>query len=149
MPDPREVRISALGLQRPCVCCQVKFRPHPRLGLRQKTCGAASCRKRYRARYQHQYRQVPEHEKIEHDYEVERKKQRPPDFWKTYRDAHPEATQRNRANSRLKKRLTRDGLQRKLDIVQLFVPIDQSESLIRFATKHRSLLEKCARKTAA
>lgn len=36
MSDPKEVRISPPGLQRHCVCCHKKFRPHPRLGERQK-----------------------------------------------------------------------------------------------------------------
>ena len=149
MPDPREIRISAPGLQRSCVCCQAKIHPHPRLGGRQKTCGAVRCRKRHRAGYQREYRAQPENARIEREYEATRKKQRPSDFWKTYRATRPEATKRNRANSRLKKKLVRDGLQRKLDIVQLFVPIDQSGPLIRFATVHRSLFEDCARKTAA
>jgi hypothetical protein len=149
MPDPRKVRISAGELQRYCVYCQAKIHPHPRLGGRQKTCGAVRCRKTHRASYQRKYRKQPENARIESEYEAARKKQRPLDFWKTYRAAHPVATKRNRANSRLKKSLAREGLQRKLDIVQLFVPIDQSGPLVEFATVHRSLFEECARKTAA
>jgi len=119
------------------------------LGKRQKICGSTHCQKKYRASYQRKYRKVPENAQVEREYETERKMVRGSEFWNAYREAHPESTQRNRANSRLKKSLIRKGLQRKLDIVQLFVPIDQSEPLIEFATLHRSLLEECARKTAA
>ena len=132
MPDPKKPRIRASGLQRHCVYCRSLFRPNPRLGKRQKICGSTHCQKKYRASYQRKYRKVPENAQVEREYETERKMVRGSEFWNAYREAHPESTQRNRANSRLKKSLIRKGLQRKLDIVQLFVPIDQSEPLIEF-----------------
>lgn len=147
MPDPREVRISDPGLQRPCVCCRAKFRPHSRLGARQKTCGKPACRKAHRAAYRRHYRK--ENPQAEEDIQKKRKDARPANFWQNYRRDHLTATARNRANSRLRKRLAKVGLQRQLDIVQLIDPPSKLVALVEFATSHRSLLEDCALKTAA
>jgi len=32
-----------------CPCCQALFRPHPRLGFRQRTCGAPTCQRQRHA----------------------------------------------------------------------------------------------------
>ena len=151
MPDPREVRIgrrpAAPGLQRHCDSCRALFRPHPRLGARQKTCGKDACRKSHRAAFRRGYRK--QNQQAEQDIRVKRKAGRPPDFWKNYRLNHPHSTARNRAFSRLRKKLARAGLQRQLDIVQLIVLPGKMDQVTRFATSHRSLLDECVGKSAA
>ena len=147
MPDPREVRIRASGLQRRCVCCRELFRPHPRLGERQKTCGKDPCRRALHAAFR--LRDRKENQQAERDIQKKRKESRAGDYWKNYRRDHPESTARNRANSRLRKQLARAGLQRQLDIVQLIDPPEKIDELVRFATSHRSLLYECLGKSAA
>lgn len=146
MSDPSTVRVRSC-LQRKCICCGKKFRPHPRLGARQRLCGKDTCRKLNRTKYQRRYRK--ENPLSEQAIRSKIRESRTPDFWKTYRKNNISSTDRNRANSRLKKHLTKTGLQRKLDIVQLFVPIDKSDTLLQFATSHRSLLCECQGSAAA
>jgi len=87
--------------------------------------------------------------KAEQEIEQKRRDARPPDFWKAYRQSRPVATARNRANSRLRKKLSKAGLQRQLDMVQLIDPPEKLEAVVEFATSHRSLLFECLRKAAA
>jgi hypothetical protein len=109
------------------------------LKLRQKTCGSSACRLKHRARYQRRYRrQNPE---LEKECREKVKDRRGPGFWKHYRRNHPSATDRNRLLSKLRKRLLRAGLQRKLDIVQVFDPPGYFDLFQQFATSHRSLLD--------
>jgi hypothetical protein len=126
---------------RKCRVCRRQFVPHPRLGNRQQTCGSEKCRRVHRASYRRKYRSI--NSEAESGYEAKRKAARPKDYWKQYRDRHLESTTRNRAQSRLRKQLRRAGLQRQLDIVQLIDPIEKLETVVRFATSHRSLLEEC------
>jgi hypothetical protein len=134
-------------LQRQCDCCREGFTPNPRLWARQRTCGKASCLKVHRAAYRRQYRS--ENHQAEQDIQKKRRESRPRDHWKNYRRDHPVASARNRANSRLRKRLEKAGLQRQLDIVQLVDPPEKLDVMYRFATSHRSLLGECLRKSAA
>lgn len=147
MLNPEAVRTRSPGLQRQCVSCHERFSPHPRLGSRQKTCGKERCLKAHRAAYRRRYRS--EDPKAEQDIRQKQKDSRPPDFWKNYRGDHPLSTARNRANSRLRKQLAKDGLQRQLDIVQLIDPPEKLDQLVGFAMSHRSLLRECLGKSAA
>jgi hypothetical protein len=114
---------------------------------RQRTCGQEVCKRAYRAAFRREYRK--KNPKAEQDIEKKRRDARPADFWNAYRQAHPIATARNRANSRLRKKLSKAGLQRQLDIVQLIDPPSKLEAVIGFATSHRSLLFECLCKAAA
>jgi hypothetical protein len=138
MADPE--RAGPRGL-RPvrlrCSICKISFRPHPRLRERQRTCSASACRRRHRAAYQRKYRR----ENPGLDRESLAKSGRPASFWADYRRAHPEATERNRLRSRLRKQLAAKGLQRKLDIAQVFDPPGYFSLFEGFATEHRSLIE--------
>lgn len=145
--SPSAILILTPRLQRHCVGCRTLFAPNPRVGDRQKTCGKFTCRKAHRAAFRRAYRN--KNHQSEQDIEKKRKNSRGPDFWKKYRRDHPESTARNRANSLLKKRLLKAGLQRQLDIVQLIDPPEKLNSLLEFATSHRSLLFECLLKTAA
>lgn len=124
-----------------CEICRIRFHPNPRLGKRQKTCGEQKCQKAHRARYRRQYRKA--NRKIDWEYQAKRKDNRPPDYWKKYRDEHPDYVIRNRAASRLRRRLAKQGLQRQLDIVQVIEFPKRFETFRRFATSHRSLLQEC------
>ena len=145
--SPSSILILPSRLQRHCVGCRTLFTPNPRVGDRQKTCGKSICRKTHRAAFRRAYRK--KNIQSERDIEKKRKESRGPDFWKNYRRDHPESTARNQANSMLKKRLLKAGLQRQLDIVQLVDPPEKLNSLTEFATSHRWLLCKCLLKTAA
>lgn len=124
-----------------CTVCKVSFVPNPRLGGRQKTCGKAECRRAAHAKYRRGYRKV--NRDVEAEYQEKQRLSRQDGFWLRYREAHPESTERNRANSRLRKKLQKEGLQRQLDIVQLIDPIEKLDAVVRFATSHRSLLAEC------
>jgi len=130
-----------------CLECKRKYSPSPRLKLRQKTCGAPDCRRRHRARYRRDYRiRSPE---VEQESRKKIRANRPTDFWKTYREEHPSATERNRKLTKLRKRLTRSGLQRQLDIVQVVDPPGYFDLFQGFATSHRSLIKECRAMRAA
>ena len=146
MRGPEKIR-APRGSQRQCDSCKSRFHPHPRLGTRQKTCGKASCRKQHRAGYRRQYRIL--NPQANQEYESKRRSLRAPDFWPKYRETHPAYAQRNRAQSRLRKKLKKCGLQRQLDIVQLVDPPEKLDQVVRFATSHRSLLRECRGRSAA
>lgn len=146
MPSPKEKR-TRHGLQRQCVSCESRFTPHHRLGIRQKTCGKAPCRRKHRAGYRRKYRRT--NSESEQGYEKKRREARPPDFWKKFRESHPSYVTRNRAQARFRKQLNKAGLQRQLDIVQLFDPPEKLGALMTFATSHRSLLQECGYRPAA
>jgi hypothetical protein len=74
------------------------------------------------------------------EYEVKRKLNREKDFWKKYRRSHFESEKRNRFLTKLRKRLKREGLQRKLDIVQAVEFPDKLVDFSEFATRHRSII---------
>lgn len=77
------------------------------------------------------------------------KAKRPAGFWKAYRQAHKESSERNREMTRLRIQLLRSGLQRQLDIVQVYDPPEYFVLFQGFATSHRCLIEKCRAKKAS
>lgn len=122
-----------------CQCCKNYFKPSPRLGGRQKTCGNRVCRKKHRSFYQRRWRKL--NKVIDLEYESKRKGGRPKDFWKKYRKHHPEYEMRNRFLTKLRKRLKKEGLQRKLDIVQAIEMPNKLIDFSEFATRHRSIIQ--------
>ena len=130
-----------------CFECKKHFLPSPRLKSRQRTCTERSCQLSYRARYRRQYRR--KNSGAEEGYREKSQSNRPPDFWKKYRVAHPRGSERNRLHAKLRKRLRRAGLQRQLDIVQVADPAGYFTLFQGFATSHRSLLEACHATSAA
>ncbi len=143
MPPPRREVAGGFGpLRARCLECKKIFRPNARLKSRQRTCGQPTCRLQSRARYQKEYRRL--NPQLELEYREKRKNQHSPDFWKNYRSTHPVSTKRNRDASRLRKRLKRDGLQRKLDIVQVIDPPGYFDRYHGFATRHRWLIKEVA-----
>ena len=122
-----------------CNQCAKKFSPNPRLGVRQKTCSAKECQRKYRSRYQHQYRY--DNPEVEKEIRKKIKGKRDFDFWKIYRRTHLKSTKRNRDLTKLRMRLKRAGLQRKLDILEVFDPPGYFDQFFEFARLHRSLLE--------
>lgn len=141
MAEMKKEAGSSLKGSSSCVSCKKKFHPNPRLGKRQKTCGDESCGQKQRAKYRNQYRKT--NEEAERGYEAKRRAARGKNYWQRYRAEHPESTARNRAGSRLRRKLQKAGLQRQLDIVQLIDPIETLAVVVGFATSHRSLLEEC------
>ena len=148
MLDPVKAVSKGFG-PRSIRCCECKklFRPHPRLKERQKTCAQRVCLLSYRARYRKQYRRA--NLEGEQDSQAKAKESRGADFWKTYRRSHPQSTERNRAQTRLRKQLRQIGLQRQLDIVQVIDPPGYFALFQGFAMSHRSLLESCRATRAA
>ena len=148
MPDPTRAVPGGLSpFQCRCPECKSWFRPCPRLKLRQKTCGSSACRLKHRARYQRRYRR--QNPKAEEECRAKIKERRGPGFWKQYRSSHPQETERNRLQTKLRNQLLRAGLQRKLDIVQVFNPPGYFDLFQGFATSHRSLVEASQAKYAA
>lgn len=148
MLDPSLVFAPRSGCRRlRCLECKKFFRPHPRLSARQKTCGKRACLLLHRARYRKQYRQ--RNNEAEQDSQEKTKLSRIPGFWKRYRKSHPQSSERNRAQTRLRKQLQQLGLQRQLDIMQVIDPPGYFDLFQGFATSHRSLLEACQATCAA
>ena len=142
MVDPQNAVPGSASLRRArCRECKTLFRPHPRLKARQKTCGVKVCVLRHRARYRRGYRLGnPEPEK---EYRDKASSSRGAGFWKSYRKANSRSTDRNRSNANLRSKLETAGLQRQLDIAQVFDPPGLFDSFREFATSHRSLIESC------
>ena len=130
-----------------CSECKESFRPNLRLKTRQKTCCKRECQLKQRARYRQQYRR--KNLGSEQEYSDKAKENRPFNFWKTYRKNHPGSSERNRLNTKLRKRLSRAGLQRQLDIVQVIDPPGYFDLFLEFATSHRSLIAVCGGSQAA
>lgn len=144
-----EPQVVSRGLQRAVRCrwCEKRFIPHVRQRERQQTCGEAACRRKHRAAYQRRYRRV--NGQAEAEYRAKRREQLPAGYWKAYRASRPEALVRNRVASKLRKRLGRAGLQRKLDIVQVFEPPGYFDEFRGFAMRHQSLIEEGFNRSAA
>jgi hypothetical protein len=148
MLDPSEAVFREFGSRCiRCAECKKSFRPHPRLKARQKTCTQRACQLAYRARYRKQYRR--ENAETEKDSQEKVKSNRASGFWKSYRKSHPQSSERNRAQTKLHKRLRQAGLQRQLDIVQVIDPPGYFDLFQGFATSHRSLLLACQATRAA
>jgi len=132
-------RVSGFSPHARCIQCKNSFCSNPRLGIRQKTCGAEECRRKHRTRYQRRYR--IENPDVEKEIRKKIKDKRGSDFWKGYRAAHIKSSERNRNLTKLRMRLRRGGLQRKLDILEVFDPPGYFDRFSAFATEHRSLLD--------
>lgn len=121
-----------------CPWCLKNFAPHPRLGARQKCCGWVDCRKKQKNLSHKQWKF--------HNIEIYRANQRDwheahPDYWRSYRLAHPEYVERNRRQTKARKHLplTDKSLQKRIDILQLTEINAVSWSIPRFAKSPRSL----------
>jgi hypothetical protein len=100
-----------------------------------------ACQLKHRARYRRDYRR--EFRETDQEYADKAKTSRPKEYWKNYRKTHPKSTELNRLNTRLRKQLSRAGLQRQLDIVQVIDPPGYFDLFREFATSHRSLIAGC------
>ena len=146
MLDPSKVVSKGFCLRR-CLECKKSFRPHPRLKARQKTCTQRACQLSHHARYRKRYRR--DNLQAEIDSQEKTKSNRSATFWREYRAKNLRSSERNRAQTRLRKQLRQLGLQRQLDIVQVFDPPGYFELYQGFATSHRSLLQACQATRAA
>ena len=102
--------------RRPCEVCRKEFDVHPRLGERQRLCGAADCRKIYLRIHRRSYRQ--RNIEAEKSYQEKLRDSRPKDFWRKYRELHADYREREKSNARVRKRRNFIGSQRQLDIPQ-------------------------------
>ena len=127
-----------VGKSRVCVICKSKFQPQVRLKGRQKTCAADQCRLALKRKYLRQWRSKNPEATIGYL----QKHKKPPGFWPRYRDANPNATQRNREQVKLRAQLKRQCLQRNLDICQAAENPTKIEAFTRFATIHRWSISK-------
>jgi hypothetical protein len=130
--------VSGEALHAQCIHFKKSFHSNPRVGIRQKTCGADLRRRKHRACYQRRYRR--ENPEVEIEIRKKIRDERGSGFWKAYRASHSKSTERNRALAMLRMKLRRGGLQRKLDILQVFDPPVYFNRYTAFATSHRSLL---------
>lgn len=102
-----------------CICpwCRESFRPHPRLGERQKCCGKPDCLLKQK-RVSHALWKL----KNQDIYLVGQEDWRAQNsgYWKTYRLAHPEYAEKNRQQTRQRKAhlKAQTGLQKRIDILQ-------------------------------
>lgn len=122
-----------------CPWCSRSFRPHPRLANRQKCCGSADCKKQQKRFCQARWKAKNKFAYLENlkDWRAAH-----PGYWRNYRKLHPQYTQRNRLQTKIRKALSlaHIGLQKRIDILQL--PVNQRFlwNIPRFAKSPRSLL---------
>ena len=126
-------------MKRLCLCpwCQAGFRPDPRLGRRQKTCGHSACKRRqanlklaeWKVRNRDVYQNGQKDWRAEH-----------PDYWKNYRRDHSEYVAKNRRQTLARKAKSRlaKGLQKKIDNPQHADKYMLFLSALRFAKECRS-----------
>ena len=121
-----------------CPWCQQKFRFHPRLGLRQKSCGQPACKRKQALL------KLSEWKIRHHDlYQIGQKdwRQAHPDYWKNYRHNHPDYVLKNRCQTRSRKALLMNrGLQKKIDIAEASKKQTLFWSAWQFAKEYRSFL---------
>lgn len=121
-----------------CPWCKRRFPPDPRLGHRQKCCGSPECKKKQKALSQSRW--VAKNKQVYKDGQRDWRQSHPA-YWKEYRASHPAYTALNRAQSRIRKTfaISKIGLQKRIDILQLPDIQPKLWNLNRFAKKPRSL----------
>jgi len=99
-----------------CAACGQRFKPQAQ-ALKQRYCSASNCQRERRRRWQQGKRQSdPDY----HDNEKRAQKawsKRNPDYWRTYRDTHPEYAKRNR-----KKQIERNARRKTASIAKMDAP---------------------------
>ena len=105
-------------MKRLCLCpwCHQEFRSNPRLGLRQKSCGNRDCRRQQKNLSHSEWKSC--HTDL---YRAGLKDWRiaNPDYWRDYRAAHPQYTEKNRRQTSLRSAsLRQNSLQKRIDILQ-------------------------------
>jgi len=124
--------------KRRCKWCGKCFFPNHRLGKRQKCCGRVDCRQKQKNKAHNLLKSKNKKAYLVglKDWRVEN-----PEYWKTYRENHPEYTDRNRNQTRIRKSfsVSKTGLQKRIDILQLSEKQMEFWSLVRFAKENRSL----------
>lgn len=119
-----------------CPWCRKIFVPHSRLGDRQITCGSKECaKKQQHLNYKRWVREnLDDHRENQRDWRKDH-----PEYWKTYRTDHPKYTEHNRIQTKLRKSLSKLGLQNKLDILQVAEKQVKFWNFARFAKQPRSI----------
>lgn len=119
-----------------CPYCGKLFCPHSRLGDRQITCGNTSCKQqqqkhRYNCWKRNNLNLLRDNQRDWRQNHVK--------YWKRYRRKHPEYVKRNRIQTRLRKSLSKTGLQNNADILQRIDSQMEFWSFQRFAKQPRSI----------
>lgn len=119
-----------------CKWCQKQFSPHPRLKDRQKSCGSNDCKRKQKRLSQRnlQSRDRAAYQLAQRDWRAKN-----PNYWKTYRKEHPDYTQRNRVQSKLRWQQAQLTLQKRIDILQLAENTIKYWNLLCFAKQPRSI----------
>lgn len=122
-----------------CSWCRLSFVPNPRLGKRQKSCGKPECRKKQK---HHSHSRWKSHNRQIYQSGLKDWRVAHPDYWKNYRSSHPHYTANNRQQSKIRKALSlsKIGLQKRIDILQLTDNQKGIWSIARFAKQPRSLI---------
>ena len=94
-----------------CSYCGRWFRPKPRKGPRQVTCGAAACRAEHKRALGRRWRADNPEQTLGRQGKV-RAWAKDSGYWKTYRLEHPEQAQHNRVQSRERMRQLRQDRRR-------------------------------------
>lgn len=119
-----------------CPWCPKTFIPHPRLGDRQITCGSEECKhqqklfdhRRWKRKNRYDYLKGLQDWRENHRH-----------YWKSYRLDHPAYTANNRTQTRLRKPLSKLGLQKRIDILQVTEKQMEFWQLPQFAKQPRSI----------
>lgn len=126
--------------QKCCLWCEKIFISHPRQQDRQKACFDPKCQNQQK-QFSHKIwkqKNLKTFKKNQKDWQKDH-----PGYWRAYRASHPEYTDRNRKQSRIHKSFVKNGLQKRIDILQLSKKqrkLGKFWSLPRFAKHPRSLI---------
>ena len=105
---------------RQCKACRQPFRPRPQ-NPDQCFCSAAACQRERRRRWQAAKRQSDPDYRENQKHAQKAWAERNPDYWRTYREQHPEYVARNRARQR-ERALGRAGVA-KMDASKAEIPL--------------------------
>jgi len=98
-----------------CIACGEDFRPHPQVPL-QTYCSAPECQRERRRRSQKKKRREdPDYRENDSRYNKDRAVLNP-DYWKRYRENHPDYADRNRQMQQNRNQKQRDAKIAKVDV---------------------------------
>lgn len=118
-----------------CCWCSKWFDPHPRLKDRQKSCGDSDCKRKQKRWSQQRWQRCEraDYQMAQRDWRCQN-----PGYWKTYRNEHPDYTERNRVQSKIRWRQAKLTLQKRIDILKVTEKTMEYWDLLLFAKRPRS-----------
>ena len=123
--------------EKKCCWCPKFFDPDVRLKERQRSCGSAECKRKQKLSSHRHWKKNNRQTYLENQRDWQKNH---PDYWKEYRKKNVKYAERNRVQSRIRKRLLKLGLQKRIDILEVTEKTMEYWNLPQFAKHPRSLV---------